>query len=389
MSQDSCQSCSSTQLRRFFELDAIPVHSCLLMESREEARNIARRDLVLDFCEDCGFVQNTVFDSSVHRYSPQYEETQAYSSTFNAFAEDLARQWIERYQIYGKRVLEIGCGKGEFLVKICELGDNEGIGIDPGYRPERTHTKANVRFLSEFYCENHGDFDADVILCRHSLEHIAPVRELMQTIRRSIGKRETIVLFELPAIERVLEGLAFEDVYYEHCSYFSLGSLARLFRDTGFRVLRLASVYDDQYLLIEADTRSNAKAPPLPEEKDLPRLRAGVQHFQKQAPGRIAELAATVRAASAQGEKTVLWGSGSKAVAFLTATGLDEEIEFGIDINPHKHGRFIPGSGQEVKGPEFLQEDVPERVLVMNRIYLPEIGAQLKSMGLSPKLEAL
>ena len=60
------------------------------------------------------------------------------------------------------------------------------------------------------------------------------------------------MLFELPDVRRVLDEVAFWDVYYEHCSYFSAGSLARLFRATGFEVLDLALDYDDQYLLLEA-----------------------------------------------------------------------------------------------------------------------------------------
>ena len=75
----------------------------------------------------------------------------------------------------------------------------------------------------------------------------------MAQVRAAIGDRtDTVVLFELPDVLRVLRDAAFWDVYYEHCSYFSPGSLARLFRLTGFEVLRLEMDYDDQYILLEA-----------------------------------------------------------------------------------------------------------------------------------------
>jgi SAM-dependent methyltransferase len=375
-----CQSCASERLESFFSLAALPVHSCLLMKTRKQAKQLERRDLQLSYCRDCGFVQNSAFEPEVHNYSPDYEETQAFSGTFNSFAASLAERYIERYDIRGKRVMEIGCGKGEFLVKLCELGQNEGLGIDPGYRPERTQTEAKVRFVQDFFDESHGEFAPDVLLCRHTLEHIAPVHEFMQRVRRMLGpESEAIVLFELPAVERVLEENAFEDIYYEHCSYFSLGSLARLFRSTGFEVLRLETAYDDQYLLIDAVPFQGERTRTLPEERDLPRLDKAVEAFQNSAPARIASLAGELRAAYARGERIALWGSGSKAVAFLSATGLDEEIAFGIDINPHKQGRFLPATGHEVRSPESLPADAPDRILVMNRIYVPEIRAQLEA----------
>jgi hypothetical protein len=60
-----------------------------------------------------------------------------------------------------------------------------------------------------------------------------------------------------------------------------------------------------------------------------------------------------------------------------------------VDINPHKHGRFLPGTGHPVVGPEYLRDHIPDVVLVMNPIYTVEIGELLKSIGLSPQLVAV
>jgi hypothetical protein len=90
-----------------------------------------------------------------------------------------------------------------------------------------------------------------------------------------------------------------------------------------------------------------------------------------------------------QGRKPVVWGSGSKCVAFMTTVGLEGEIEYIVDINPHRHGKFIPGLGREVKPPEFLKTYDPGVVIVMNRIYTEEIRTRLEKMGLAPELIAL
>jgi hypothetical protein len=87
-----------------------------------------------------------------------------------------------------------------------------------------------------------------------------------------------------------------------------------------------------------------------------------------------------------RGRKAVIWGSGSKGVAFLTTLGLKEEIACAVDINPHRQGYFMPGTGHPIVGPEQLLEVRPDQVIVMNPIYRKEIGEQLRGLGLEPEL---
>ena len=108
-----CPNCETGEMEAFYEVKGIPVHSVLLMPSRDHAVEYPKRDLKLGFCPECGFISNTVFDPTVHEYSTSCEESQGFSPTFNAFAEGLAKRWVEQYGIKGKSVLEIGCGKGE------------------------------------------------------------------------------------------------------------------------------------------------------------------------------------------------------------------------------------------------------------------------------------
>lgn len=393
MSRSSaCTACGSGNLTSIYEVRDIPVHSVLLMDSEREARDFPRGDLELVFCEECGFVQNLLFDPTPQSYSQQYEETQHFSPTFDRFARSLAQQLIDKHDLHGKRILEIGCGKGEFLVLMCELGDNSGIGLDPSYRPERTTSPAaeRIEFINDFYDERYTHLEADVVICRHTLEHIQPVRQFMETVRRTIGDREnTLVFFELPAVERVLTEGAFWDVYYEHASYFSLGSLARLFRETGFEVTSLETVYDGQYLLIEAWPAASATEARLPQEDDLEFLRGAAREFASVGPARVAYWRGLLDDARRAGERVAVWGSGSKAVAFLTTIGVGDEVGALVDINPHKQGKFMPATGHLVSGPAHLREFRPDLVIVMNPVYVEEIRANLAAMGLTPRLLAV
>lgn len=388
-----CPACCSSELLTTHRESSIPTNSCLLLPSLEEAAGYPRGDLALTVCRSCGFVFNADFDLRLSEYSSRYEETQGYSPRFVEFARDLAKRWVQKYSLEGKSVLEIGCGSmGEFLQFMVEGGAGHGIGIDPALNVERINVDDPDKFtwIPDFYSENYSDLQADAVVCRHTLEHIQPVREFMEMVRRSIGDRpETPVLFELPDVRRVLDEVAFWDVYYEHCSYFSLGSLARLFRATGFEVLHLEMDYDDQYLLIEA----RPAAIPAPGEifdveDDIAELIELTEAFGSGYAKILDRWRSEIAQVAEAGQRTVIWGAGSKGVSFLTNLG-SELVSAAVDINPVKRGMFMAGTGHEIVSPTDLLEDPPGLVIAMNPIYIAEIQADLDRLGLSARLLAV
>lgn len=386
-----CPNCHGQGMDLCYEVRGIPVHSCLLMRTRAEALDYPTGDLRLGFCPSCGFLANTLFDPAVHEYSARYEETQGFSECFNAFARSLAQRLIDRYHLHGKRILEIGCGKGEFLALMCELGENHGIGVDPAYVPDRQPKGAVARaeFIRDFYSPKYADLSADFFVCRHTLEHIAPTRQFVQLVRDAIGSRtDTLFFMEVPETIRILRSGAFWDIYYEHCSYFSPGSLARVFRACGFDLLDLSLEYDDQYLLTTARPAAGPTAARLPLEDDLAELTALVAAFPAVCRDRIDSWRRRIAQTHADGRRVVLWGSGSKGVAFLT-TARPPGLDYIVDINPNKHGKFMPGTGQEIVSPEFLRDYRPDCVIAMNPIYRREIQADLDRLGVRAELLAV
>jgi len=389
---DTCPSCGQKRMSVFYEVANIPVHSCLMLKSRDESVAFPRDDLKLGVCDACGFVSNVVFDEKYYAYSAAYEDQQSFSPTFNKFALQLAQGIVEKHGLRDKRVVEIGCGKGDFLALVCELGGNDGVGIDPTCVKERIKSSVadRITVIADYYSEKYSDYVGDMIMCRHTLEHIYRTNDFMSIIRRSLKDRmETAVFFEIPDGLRVIRDMAFEDIYYEHCSYFSPGSAARLFRQTGYRVTDLALEYDDQYLLVEAIPNGwpSSQIHDLEESpEDMVRY---VDEYSKNIETTLNRWREDVTRMYDERRRPVIWGSGSKCVAFLTTIGMNEEIEYVVDINPHRHGKFIPGLGKEIKSPEFLKQYDPQVVIVMNRIYADEIRELLAEMKLAPEIVAL
>jgi SAM-dependent methyltransferase len=385
----TCPACAAAGAEVIYTVPDIPAHSCILLRSVDEARTFPRRALELAFCRECGFAFNSIFDREVMRYSTNFEESQHFSGTFSGFARELAAEIARKCRTPGKRVLEIGCGKGEFLLELCRLGGCTGVGIDPGYREDRLEQDERVSFRREFFGPQHRALDADLILCRHTLEHIPDVLPFIASIREMIGERRTQVMFETPDAARVLAEGAFWDIYYEHCSYFSAGAHARLFRRCGFGIDDLYLAYNGQYIIQYARPGNGRTAGRLPVEDDLETLRRLAAGF----PARVATVQekwrSLVRQRAAGGERIVLWGGGSKAVSFLTTLGLVGEVDRVVDVNPFKQGKFIPGTGHPVVAPEALREHPPGLVIAMNPIYVNEIRGALHALGLEPEITAL
>src|SRR5690606_34655697 len=114
------------------------VNSVVRLFTRDAALKYPRGDILLGYCPTCGFACNVSFDPSRVRYHPQCEESQSASDTFNSWHERLAGELIERHGLKGRHVVEIGCGKAEFLALLCRRGNNRGTGFDPAYAPGRT-----------------------------------------------------------------------------------------------------------------------------------------------------------------------------------------------------------------------------------------------------------
>src|SRR5207245_5512566 len=86
------------------------------------------------------------------------------------------------------------------------------------------------------------------------------------------------------------------------------------------------------------------------------------------------------------GRKVVVWGTGGKGVSFLNSVGTESGIRYVVDSNPNRHGRFVPGSAQQIVPPAFLADYRPDVVILSNRAYDSEIRQQIASIGLHPEI---
>lgn len=384
MIDNQCPVCACKTVSVLLEIEQVPVYCNVLWTDQESARRAPKGNIRLGFCHTCGHLFNLAFDPALMDYTQQYENSLHFSPRFQSYAQSLATRLVDRYDLRGKTIIEIGSGKGDFLRLICDIGHNRGVGFDPSYEPQPgDEDNPQVTFIQEYYSPAH--YKADCICCRHVLEHVEFPHDFVSSVRQSIGDRETVVYFEVPNAAYTLRDLGIWDLIYEHYSYFSAPSLAKLFTQSGFEIQELAESFGGQYLGIEA----RAVSQPTVLDTDLSLLSAHVTAFASRYHEKVALWRQALAEIAANGHRAVIWGGGSKGVTFLNILNAADVIGYVVDINPRKQGKYVAGTGQQIVAPDFLKSYRPDLVIIMNPLYGDEIRQMMADLELSPELRVV
>lgn len=381
-----CLACGDDAAEALVRLDGLPVLTTELWDRPERARGVPRGDLDLRLCPRCGLVWNAAFDEALVDYTPAYENSLHWSPTFQRYAQALARRLVATHALSGRVVMEIGCGHGDFLAMLCEAGARRGLGYDPSVDAGDA-LPAGVTIEPRYYRSTDPGVTADLVCARHVLEHVPDPLGLLTQLGgvRPADGRALAVYVEVPNAEFVLSPAGMWDLIYQHVTYFSPAALHRLVQQAGFAVARLEASFEDQFLGVDATTRSSARiSTPAPEVAPfVERARRFPALLREAIQGWQAHVAAD------GGDGTVLWGAGAKGVTFLNLVDPDRRVDGVVDLNPRKWGRYVPGTGHRVLAPGDLTTSPPTTIAVVNAVYLDEVRRMAGELGLDSDVVAL
>lgn len=380
-----CPVCESSQTATFLCREQVPVHQNLVMQDETSAVNIARGDLEMAVCSRCGFVYNKAFDLSRLSYGAVYDNNQACSPAFRGHLDELVRYLVSDRDVRDSRIVEVGCGDGSFLRRLVEAegAGNSGYGFDPSYTGPLVERDGRLRFVRDYYSPEYADdIPADVVVCRHVIEHVPDPVSLLRAIRRALANSpQARVFFETPDVGWILRNQVIWDFFYEHCSLFTPGSLTAAFENAGFEVESVRRVFGGQYIWLEATTARGSSATTETRDQDGTALLA--RRFAEAERALRQTWEDRVRNLAAEG-KVALWGAGAKGVTF--AHLMDPQhtlVNCLVDLNPQKVGGYVPGTGHPIVDyPELAPRNVSSAI-VLNPNYLAETQALLREAHLS------
>ena len=373
----SCRSCGSDRPEIILRLGQMPLANAYLC--REElARPEQRYPLDLAFCPSCSLVQitETVPPDLLFR---EYLYFSSYSDTVVQNAEEIARRLIQSRKLDGNSLAgEIASNDG-YLLQFYKRAGIPVLGIEPAANVAKVAIhERGIRTLCDFFgadlarkLRDQGEC-VDVLHGNNVLAHVADLNGVVSGMRLLL-KENGMAVIEVPYVKEMIDHCEFDTIYHEHLCYFSLTALHRLFRRHGLTiegVERLAMHGGSLRLFIVPDSkaRRQASAWALLEEEDswgVDRMQF-YQDFGQRVDGLRNKLRALLGSLAQRGARLAAYGAAAKGSTLLNYCQIGSPtLEFVVDRNPHKQGRYMPGVRLPIYSPAKLLETRPDYVLLL------------------------
>ncbi len=341
-----CPLTGSENTQIIYQQQAVPLIQNKVYPTKAAAEKTACIDVTLAQSLDNGFVFSANFDDAIISYDENYQNEQSNSSYFQKHLDNVIEIMQENKTLDGK-VVEIGCGKAYFMDMLLAKG-YDVTGFDPTYEGD------SPKVVKDFFSDKYAGVGASFIILRHTLEHIANPLEFINTVAAANNYKGKIYI-EVPTFEWIMKHNAIEDIFYEHCNYFTLDTLQMLFTKS-----EGGHIFNGQYIYVIAD---------------LADVKTGIEKkvitpYEVKFKQRLTEYNKMLQHYGS----TAIWGAGAKGSTFLNL--LDKEaakIKCVIDINPKKQHRYVGGTGHYIIKPEELKDYDITNIIVMNENYIDEI----------------
>ena len=387
-----CDACGGGPLAAFADLGEIPVQCGVHFGEREDALRSPVGRMLLGFCPDCAYVRNLAFEPDALVYDTSMDTNLHHSPAFQRFSTELVLDLASRWDLSDATILDIGCGQGEFLRELCDVGGARGFGYDAMYAGP-PGSSCGAHFTTGFAPVDDPVACPvfDVFVSRHWFEHLDDPYGFLVALRERAGDRPVHGYVEVPDAGYDLSTAGWE-VIYPHVSYFARAPLARIFERAGWIIEAEGTLFSGMFRFIEvsANISSATCSSPVCADRtpDRDRQVAAIGGFAARHAAERDRWRSTVDSISAAGGRPVLWGAGSRGVQFLTLADPHRRLTAVVDVNPRKWGRFLPVTGHRVEDPEILRLVQPTAVIITNPAYRAEIGKSLAGLGVSAEILA-
>lgn len=321
-------------------------------------------------CYDCGLIQ---LSNDPVPYYKDVIRAAAFSEDMKAFRIQQFSSWAQTYQLVGRNILEVGCGRGEYLSLMNTVGMhayglenskasvldciNQGLQVSQGY------------FDDDFIKINTNPFDG--FMCLNFMEHWPDPKATLRSIRENLADN-AIGLIEVPNFDMIIEKGLYSEFISDHLLYFTQDTLTSTLQTNGFDVLECKSVWHNYILSATVRKRSRTNL------NFLNNIRLDIS----------AQLNKYINNFPAG--KVAVWGAGHQALAVLALADLGNKIAYVVDSAPFKQGRYTPATHIPIVAPEQLVKNPMDAVIIMAASYSDEVARLIKAKhGDSIKLAAL
>lgn len=385
-----CRHCGAALSRVFCDLRATPPSNSFLRPA-DLTKGEMSYPLTTYVCDRCTLVQLPEH-ASAEAIFDDYVYFSSFSSSWLAHAKAYCDMIVERLSLNSDSlVVELASNDGYLLQYLKERGIPT-LGIDPSYTVAEAAEAKGIPTIIDFFGTRLADTlaadgkHADLILGNNVLAHVPDVNDFVGGITRLL-KPAGVVTMEFPHVVRLVEGLQFDTIYHEHFSYFSLHTAERVFTSQGLTIfdveeipthggsLRIYARHAANHALPVTEAVTQLKEREAASGFDKPEGFDGFEDKVRQVKRDLLRFLISVRE---EGKSIVGYGAAAKGNTLLNYCGVGVDLlDYVVDRNPMKQGRFLPGVRIPVKAPEAIAEDRPDYVLILPWNIKEEVMEQL------------
>ncbi len=359
-----CRSCGNEKLKRVISLGYQPLANNLLKKKTE---NTELYPLEVNYCDNCHNCQLSVAVDPKKMFL-NYLYTSSTSKVFREHFEKSAKKYIKEFKLTKKSyIIDVGSNDGIALTPFRNLGFKNVLGIEPAKNLAKLANKNKIKTFNGFLTiKNLKKIKkgADIILASNVFAHSDNLKEMAECMKRLLKKNGTLII-EVQYLLNTLKDLTFDNIYHEHYNYWSLTSLVNFFKQFDLEIYNAEKIQTHggslRIYVKNKKTKINKNVKLLLKEEE----NFGIKEYStyKNFADKIYKIRSNVinnlNKLKQESKKIVGYGSPAKATTALNFFGVKDQIDFIIEDNQLKHGKFIPGVKIPIKSKNKIKSKLP------------------------------
>jgi SAM-dependent methyltransferase len=373
----TCRFCGTPLAHVFADLGVCPVANSLVTEETLSQMEpfYPLRALV---CESCFLVQSEEFEAPEGIFTSSYPYFSSYSTSWLAHCRAYTDAIVDRLELGGGHtVVEVGSNDGYLLQYFHERGIRT-LGVEPAANVAQEAIIRGIPTIVRFFgtavaSEIAAESSADLLIGNNVLAHTPDVNDFVAGMK-ALLKPHGVVTVEFPHLVRLVEDSQFDTIYHEHFSYFSFGTVRRIFAAHGLRAFDVEEIPTHGgslrvYACHDEDDREEGER-----VGELARREAEAGYldldvytsFGRRVPAIKREVLRSLIEAREAGATVVGYGAPAKGATLLNYCGVGPDmLDYTVDKSPHKQGCWLPGVRIPIREPAEIARTRPDYVFIL------------------------